>query len=115
MWCNGSTLAQNARDVCSIPTLGTIFPIFITPMTSLMKRHCLRNEAFYWRLLVLEGSFWRKGESSTGDGGYLRTHCINISVINAGVWDGVRHGTCLTPINCINKCDISLTTPSHAN
>ena len=26
----GSTLAQNARDVCLIPALGTIFPIFIT-------------------------------------------------------------------------------------
>ena len=32
MSCNGSTLAQNARDVGSSP-LGTIFPIFITPMT----------------------------------------------------------------------------------
>ena len=29
----GSTLARNARDVGSIPALGTIFPIFITPMT----------------------------------------------------------------------------------
>ena len=28
-----STLARNARDVGSIPALGTIFPIFITPMT----------------------------------------------------------------------------------
>ena len=25
--------AQNARDVGSLPALGTIFPIFITPMT----------------------------------------------------------------------------------
>ena len=33
MWCNGSTQAQNARDVCSILALGTIFPIFITPTT----------------------------------------------------------------------------------
>ena len=31
MWCNGSTLVQNTRDVSSIPILGTIFPIFITP------------------------------------------------------------------------------------
>ena len=28
-----STLAQNARDVGSIPALGAIFPIFITPIT----------------------------------------------------------------------------------
>ena len=28
-----STLSRNARDVGIIPTLGTIFPIFITPMT----------------------------------------------------------------------------------
>ena len=28
-----STLAWNARDVCSIPTVGTIFPMFITSMT----------------------------------------------------------------------------------
>ena len=28
-----STLALNARDVHLIPTLGAIFPIFITPMT----------------------------------------------------------------------------------
>ena len=26
-------IAQNTRDVDSIPTLGKIFPIFITPMT----------------------------------------------------------------------------------
>ena len=31
MWCNGSTLAQNVRDVGSIPALGTIFPISVTP------------------------------------------------------------------------------------
>ena len=30
MWCNGSALAGNARDVGSIHTLGTIFPIFIS-------------------------------------------------------------------------------------
>ena len=33
IWCNGSTLAWNARDAGLIPTLGTIFPILITPMT----------------------------------------------------------------------------------
>ena len=32
-WCNCSTLARNARDVGLVPTLGTIIPIFITPMT----------------------------------------------------------------------------------
>ena len=31
MWLNASTLAQNARDVGLGSTLGTIFPIFITP------------------------------------------------------------------------------------
>ena len=36
MWWNGSTLAQNTRDVGSIPTLGTIFPIFITTTTITM-------------------------------------------------------------------------------
>ena len=30
-WCNGSTLAWNARDVHSSPALVTVFPIFITP------------------------------------------------------------------------------------
>ena len=33
MWYNCRTLAQNARDVCSNPALGTVFPIFVTPMT----------------------------------------------------------------------------------
>ena len=28
-----STLIQNAREVGTIPALGTVFPIFITPMT----------------------------------------------------------------------------------
>ena len=32
-WCNGSTLAWNARDMGLSPALGTVFPIFITPMT----------------------------------------------------------------------------------
>ena len=34
-YCNGSTLAWNARDVGSVPALGTIFPIFITPAAEL--------------------------------------------------------------------------------
>ena len=33
MWCYSSTLARNARDVGLSPTLGAVFPIFITPMT----------------------------------------------------------------------------------
>ena len=32
-WCNGSKLVRNARNVNSILTLGTIFPIYLTPMT----------------------------------------------------------------------------------
>ena len=31
MWCNGISLAWNARDVGSSPALGIIFPIFIAP------------------------------------------------------------------------------------
>ena len=30
-WWNGSTLAPNASDMGLSPTLGTVFPIFITP------------------------------------------------------------------------------------
>ena len=36
-WCNGSTLARNARDVGLSPALGTVFLIFITPMTILKQ------------------------------------------------------------------------------
>ena len=36
MWCNGSTLAQNARHVSLILAPDTVVPIFITPMT---ERH----------------------------------------------------------------------------
>ena len=32
-WCNHSTLAWHASDMGLSPTVGTIFPIFITPMT----------------------------------------------------------------------------------
>ena len=31
MWCNDCTLAQNAKDVGLSSTLGTVFPMFITP------------------------------------------------------------------------------------
>ena len=34
MRCKVSTLVRTARDVGLIPTLGTIFPIFITPTTA---------------------------------------------------------------------------------
>ena len=40
MWCNGSTLAQNARDVGSCPALDKVFPIFVTPMTQAYKINC---------------------------------------------------------------------------
>ena len=33
MWYNSSKLAQNARDVGSIPALATIFPVLVTPTT----------------------------------------------------------------------------------
>ena len=33
MWCNGGTLAWNARDVALSPALGIVFPIFVTAMT----------------------------------------------------------------------------------
>ena len=33
MWCNGSTMARDARDVGSSPARGTIFPIFVIPTT----------------------------------------------------------------------------------
>ena len=36
-----STLARNARHVDSIPALGTIFPIFITPTTYVCVIICL--------------------------------------------------------------------------
>ena len=45
MWCNGSTLALDARDVGSIPTLGTISPIFITSMTLLTSQGGQMNRA----------------------------------------------------------------------
>ena len=41
MWCNGSTLICNARDVGSIPALGTVFSIFhfhLTHDTGAMNR-----------------------------------------------------------------------------
>ena len=37
-WCNGSTLAWDARDVRLSPVLGTVFPSFITPTTIIYIR-----------------------------------------------------------------------------
>ena len=45
---NGSTLAWNARDVGSSLALGTIFPIFSTPMTI---------SFIPFRILILTGRF----------------------------------------------------------
>ena len=45
-----STLAQNARDVGSIPTLGIIFPIFITPMTLVAVTMILYKVSVVWLL-----------------------------------------------------------------
>ena len=46
MWCNGSTLAQNARDVGLTPTRGTTFPIFITLATLLILSVSLGIDSF---------------------------------------------------------------------
>ena len=45
---NGSILAQNGRDVGSIPTLGAIFPIFISPTTIIWGERIIID--FYWCL-----------------------------------------------------------------
>ena len=45
-----SILAQHARDVGSIPALGTIFPIFITPMTLLAVTMILCKLYTIWLL-----------------------------------------------------------------
>ena len=39
-----STLAWNAKDVGLIPTLGTIFPIFIIPTTITQLRISIRHK-----------------------------------------------------------------------
>ena len=50
MRCNGSTLARNARDVGSIPSLVTIFPIFVTPMTLVAVTMILYKLCAAWLL-----------------------------------------------------------------
>ena len=52
-----STLAWNPRDVCMIATLGTIFPIFISPMTIVSVRSIREHTAAFvhswlWTSLV---------------------------------------------------------------
>ena len=49
-WCNGSTLAQNIRDVGSIPALGTLFPVFITPITLVAMARILYKLYAVWLL-----------------------------------------------------------------
>ena len=43
MWCNGNTLARNARDVGLSLALGAIFPIFSPPTTlvAVQATHCM--------------------------------------------------------------------------
>ena len=48
MWCNGTTLAQNARDVGSIPVLATIFSIFITLTTLIAMTMILYKLRAVW-------------------------------------------------------------------
>ena len=51
-----SKLAQNARDVDLIPTLHTIFPIFITPMTLVsIYLHLLCNLSL---CIMCKGNSW---------------------------------------------------------
>ena len=51
MWYNSNTLTGNARDVRSGPALGTIFPIFITPMTHILLR--MEHTTYVLGLFVL--------------------------------------------------------------
>ena len=48
MCCNASTMARNTRDVGLSPALGTIFPIFITPMTLVAVTMMLYNLLSVW-------------------------------------------------------------------
>ena len=53
MRCNGSTLARNAKDVGSILTLGTIFPIFVTLMRLVAVAMILYKLHTVWLLNLL--------------------------------------------------------------
>ena len=37
MWCNGSILPRNSRDLGLSPALGTLYPIFVTPLVAVTK------------------------------------------------------------------------------
>ena len=50
MWCNGSTLALNARDVGSSPDLGTIFHIFITSTTLPIRFHIIQTLMLFFQI-----------------------------------------------------------------
>ena len=70
-WCNGSTLAWNARDLGSSPTLGTVFPIFIKPMTLVAVTMILYKLQALWLLnlpcVVVEPTL------------YMYGHCLYVS------------------------------------
>ena len=48
MWCNGCALAQNAIDVGSSPTLGTVFLISVMPGTLVAVTMILSKLCFAW-------------------------------------------------------------------
>ena len=51
MWCYGSTLARNARDVGSIPALDTMFNItFVAPMPLVAATRILYKLHALWLL-----------------------------------------------------------------
>ena len=68
------TLAQNARDVGSSPALGTLFPIFITPMIIFMKSFFPKHDFWMGAYRVLE-----KNSSDIDIQGYIIYACIHIS------------------------------------
>ena len=47
------SLARNARDVGSIPTVGTIILIFITPMTLGMSEVCINTLRTYKYIMYI--------------------------------------------------------------
>ena len=51
--CGYGTLVRNVRDVDLIPTLGTIFPIFVTPMTLVAMTLILYMLHAAWLLKLL--------------------------------------------------------------
>ena len=49
-WCNGNTLAQNARDVGLIPAIGTTFPAVITSVALVSMAMSLNRPHAVWLL-----------------------------------------------------------------